>query len=153
MFDCSPLGFLLFPKIIKIFIHKLWTHVCANNYILTTGSVLLLATEFHVQGCIGWRPLKSALLTEAWRGSGGFQLSKGSNEEEHRERTDITVGRQSHSLEVSDDDESTLEVVSSTAIVDPNESVQSLASVDSPRSFKAWIPLSFQNIILMTELV
>ena len=64
-------------------------------------------------------------------------MSKGSNEEEHRERTDITVGRQSHALEVSDDDESTLEVVSSTAIVDPNESMQSLASVDSPRSFKA----------------
>ena len=47
------------------------------------------------------------------------------------------MGRKSHASEVSDDDESTLEVVSSTAIVDPNESVQSLASVDSPRSFKA----------------
>ena len=47
------------------------------------------------------------------------------------------MGRQSHASKVSDDDESTLEVVSSTAIVDPNESVQSLASVNSPRSFQS----------------
>lgn len=53
------------------------------------------------------------------------------------ESSDITVGSQSHASEVSDDDESKLEVVSSTAVVDPNESVQSLGSVDSPRSFQS----------------
>jgi hypothetical protein len=53
------------------------------------------------------------------------------------ESSDITEGSQSHASEVSDDDESKLEVVSSTAVVDPNESVQSLGSVDSPRSFQS----------------
>lgn len=53
------------------------------------------------------------------------------------ESSDITVGSQSNASEVSDDDESKLEVVSSTAVVDPNESVQSLGSVDSPRSFQS----------------
>ena len=38
-------------------------------WILTTCSILILAKEFHVQGRIGWRPLRFALLTEVWGGS------------------------------------------------------------------------------------
>ena len=38
-------------------------------WILTTGSILLLTKVFHVQGHIGWTPLRFALLTEVWGGS------------------------------------------------------------------------------------
>ena len=45
MIDCFPLWFPWLPKIIKISIHQLRTHVCAKEYvlqgeILQTGSAL-----------------------------------------------------------------------------------------------------------------
>ena len=52
MIDWLSLGFLLLPKIIKMFIHSLWAHACAKEHMLY-GEFLQLAA-FIQTGSILW---------------------------------------------------------------------------------------------------